>query len=127
MDTERVLVPSEGHLDAATGFVGFRLLDETVGGALLEKEVMEYREMIEGNLTASTNCLDLRMALRMYHFFAAAQEKLARSLGEAARRAWLIAVSCFGQMGVVGDEVMLILIAVFLKITGGMGSWGILD
>jgi len=66
-----VLALSKGHLDAATGFVGFRLVDGTAGGAVPEKEVKEYREMIEGKLTASTNCLDLRVALRMCHIFAA--------------------------------------------------------
>jgi hypothetical protein len=33
-----------------------------------------YREMIEGKLTASTDCLGLRMALRMCHLFTAEKE-----------------------------------------------------
>jgi hypothetical protein len=39
MDRERVLVPSEGDLDATTGFVGSRFVEETAGGTVLEKEV----------------------------------------------------------------------------------------
>ena len=37
------------------------------------------------------------------------------------RIAWLIAVSCYGQSGVAGNEVMLVLIAVLLKGAGGIG------
>lgn len=80
-DMKRVLVPSEGHLDAATGFVVFRLLQETKGEQVLEKEIKEYGEMMEGKLTASTDCLDLGMALWMCHFFAE-KEEWAKKLGE---------------------------------------------
>jgi hypothetical protein len=41
-DMKKVLVPSEGHLDAATGFVVFSLLQEQAGGVALEQEIEEY-------------------------------------------------------------------------------------
>jgi hypothetical protein len=81
MDMNKVLVPSEGHLDAATGFVVFRLLQEKQGGSVLKKEIEEYQEMMNGKLTASTDCLDLGMALWMCHFFSG-EESWARMLGD---------------------------------------------
>ena len=41
-DMKKVLVPSEGHLDAATGFVVFRLLQEQAKRMVLEEEIEEY-------------------------------------------------------------------------------------
>jgi hypothetical protein len=82
-DMKRVLVSSEGHLDAATGFVVFKLLQEGKGEEVLRDEVEEYRELMmrEGKLTASTDALDLGMALWMCHFFAE-EEEWAKNLGE---------------------------------------------
>jgi hypothetical protein len=83
MDMKHVLVPSEGHLDAATGFVVFRLLQERAGNEVLRKEIEDYRELMmrEGNLTASTDMLDLGMALWICHFFAG-EEEWATELGK---------------------------------------------
>lgn len=96
MDGKKVLVPSEGHLDAATGYVVYRLLQETWkefeqrrlkvneahdGQAVetspgeaastppLSKEIDEYRQLMHrsGKLTASRDSLDLGMALWMCH------------------------------------------------------------
>jgi hypothetical protein len=69
-DMKRVLVPSEGHLDAATGYVVYRLL-QGGNGDVLGTEIEDYREIMEkeGKLTASTDTLDLGMALWMCHFF----------------------------------------------------------
>lgn len=75
-DMKTVLVPSEGHLDAATGFVVYRLLRQTAGklGApsdVLEDEIADYRKLMsrEGKLEASHDPLDLGMGLWMGHFF----------------------------------------------------------
>lgn len=91
MDGRTVLVPSEGHLDAATGFVVYRLLQQTaerfgVGEKVLEGEIEEYREIMsrEGKLTASSDTLDLGMGLWMCHFFRG--EEWARRLGEESVR-----------------------------------------
>jgi hypothetical protein len=80
-DMKRVLVPSEGHLDAATGYVVFRLLQDIAGEKVLEGEIGEYKELMEGKLTASSDCLDLGMALWMCHFFKE-DEEWAKTLGE---------------------------------------------
>ncbi len=79
---ERVIVPSEGHLDAATGFVVFRLLQEFAGKEVLGEEIGEYRELMmrPGKLSASTDMLDLGMALWVCHFFAG-EEEWATELG----------------------------------------------
>jgi hypothetical protein len=86
VDGETVLVGSEGHLDAATGFVVYRLLQgnaERFGmGKVFEREIEEYREVMgrEGKLVASKDVLDLGMGLWMCHFFKG--EEWARKLGE---------------------------------------------
>jgi hypothetical protein len=82
VDMKKVLVLSEGHLDAATGFVVFRLLQERAGKAVLEEEIEEYKELMmrEGKLSASTDMLDLGMALWICHFFAG-EEEWATELG----------------------------------------------
>jgi hypothetical protein len=82
MDMERVLVPSEGYLDAATGFVVFKLLQERDGKEVLEQEVEDYKELMmrDGKLTASTDMLDLGMELWMCHFFTG--EEWATELGK---------------------------------------------
>jgi len=75
-DMKTVLVPSEGHLDAATGFVVYRLLQQTAGShdghsSVLETEIADYRQLMsrEGKLKASRDPLDLGMGLWMCHFF----------------------------------------------------------
>jgi hypothetical protein len=99
MDMKKVLVPSEGHLDAATGFVVFRLLQECAGKEILGEEIEEYRELMmrEGKLTASTDTLDLGMALWICHFFAG-EEEWATELGKkclvnASKPCFLLAIS----------------------------------
>ncbi|TPX08695.1 uncharacterized protein E0L32_009884 [Thyridium curvatum] len=90
MDMEDVLVPSEGHLDAATGYVVYRLLQHTAqiqsGGqaTVLKREIDEYSEIMhrEGKLTPSGDTLDLGMGLWMCHFFKG--EGWADGLGEKA-------------------------------------------
>jgi hypothetical protein len=75
-DKKTVLVPSEGHLDAATGFVVYRLLQQTAGNQdrpsqVLQTEIADYRQLMsrEGKLEASHDPLDLGMGLWMCHFF----------------------------------------------------------
>jgi hypothetical protein len=75
-DMDTVLVPSEGSLDAATGFVVYRLLQRTAEhlhgppGALAS-EIADYRQLMhrKGRLHASRDPLDLGMGLWMCHFF----------------------------------------------------------
>ncbi|KAL2140582.1 hypothetical protein VTI28DRAFT_3592 [Corynascus sepedonium] len=78
-DMDTVLVPSEGHLDAATGFVVYRLLQQTAErldgtssslGALT-REIDDYKRLMSrgGKMTASRDPLDLGMGLWMCHFF----------------------------------------------------------
>ncbi|KAK3333516.1 hypothetical protein B0T19DRAFT_399191 [Cercophora scortea] len=75
-DMQHVLVPSEGHLDAATGFVVYRLLQATAehfeaGSTVLEAEIAEYQQLMNrrGKLQVSSDLLDLGMGLWMCHFF----------------------------------------------------------
>lgn len=85
-DMKTVLVPSEGRLDAATGFVVYRLLQQTAGdldrpSQALQTEIADYRQLMsrEGKLKASHDPLDLGMGLWMCHFFR--DEDWARELG----------------------------------------------
>ncbi|KAL2022561.1 hypothetical protein VTK56DRAFT_5168 [Thermocarpiscus australiensis] len=75
-DMERVLVPSEGHLDAATGFVVYRLLQRTAEqlegiSGTLGSEISDYQELMSrgDKLSVSRDPLDLGMGLWMCHFF----------------------------------------------------------
>lgn len=76
-DMADALVPSEGHLDAATGFVVYRLLQRTAEhlhgptGGTLTTEIADYRQLMSrgGRLHASRDPLDLGMGLWMCHFF----------------------------------------------------------
>ncbi|SPQ22751.1 4b6cdb7d-8597-4216-a295-16a73a7a4be1 [Thermothielavioides terrestris] len=79
-DMDTVLVPSEGHLDAATGYVVYRLLQRTaehMHGAPpgtpgpLSGEIADYRRLMGrgGKMHASRDPLDLGMGLWMCHFF----------------------------------------------------------
>jgi hypothetical protein len=76
-DMNSVLVPSEGHLDAATGFVVCRVLQRTAerlpGGPsdVVSSEIADYRQLMNrsGRMHASRDPLDLGMGLWMCHFF----------------------------------------------------------
>ncbi|MFX9551973.1 hypothetical protein ABTO49_20480, partial [Acinetobacter baumannii] len=69
----------EGHLDAATGFVVFRLLQRTAqrfgrddgSDGVLAKEIDEYRTLMRrrGSLRPQADTLDLGMGLWICHFF----------------------------------------------------------
>ncbi|KAK3295524.1 PrpF protein-domain-containing protein [Chaetomium fimeti] len=85
-DMSTVLVPSEGHLDAATGFVVYRLLQRTAEhmhgpSGVLSSEIDDYKGLMQrgGKLDASRDPLDLGMGLWMCHFFR--QEEWAVRLG----------------------------------------------
>ena len=69
-DMKTVLVPSEGHLDAATGYVICRLLQDTAarhghGENLLQKEIEDYSNIMgrKENIRPSGDPLDLGMGL----------------------------------------------------------------
>lgn len=90
MDLKSVLVPTEGHLDAATGYVVYSLLRRTaedfgedVTRGVLDEEIADYKEIMgrEGKLSVSSDPLDLGMGLWMCHFFRG-KEAWARKLGE---------------------------------------------
>jgi hypothetical protein len=82
-DMDTVLVGSEGHLDAATGFVVYRLLQRTEeehlahggGGSppdgTLSDEIADYKRLMSrsGKMHANRDPLDLGMGLWMCHFF----------------------------------------------------------
>lgn len=96
MDMKTVLVPSEGHLDAATGFVIYRILQQTAAKTgrrdnLLQQEIEDYSQIMhrEGKLTPSSDTLDLGMGLWMCHFHK--DEPWASRLGDQAIRvAWKV-------------------------------------
>ncbi|KAM0558001.1 hypothetical protein ACHAPJ_005168 [Fusarium lateritium] len=75
MDMKKVLVPTEGHLDAATGFVICRMLQETAAkqgekDQLLKQEISDYEKVMNrgGSLYPSGDPLDLGMGLWICHF-----------------------------------------------------------
>jgi hypothetical protein len=75
-DMQHVLVPSEGHLDAATGFVIFRIVQETAAQQgdkehLLRDEISDYHQIMsrKGAMAPSGDMLDLGMGLWICHFF----------------------------------------------------------
>lgn len=75
-EMKEVLVPSEGHLDAATGFVVYRLLQRTAEHmhgppGTLSNEIADYRLLMSRaeRLRPSRDPLDLGMGLWMCHFF----------------------------------------------------------
>jgi hypothetical protein len=84
-DRSRVLVASQGHLDATTGFVVCRLLQATSKEPhILEEEIADYRKIMElgDSLEASNDTLDIGMALWVAHWYAGAEawaETLARN------------------------------------------------
>ncbi|KID97180.1 hypothetical protein MAJ_06790, partial [Metarhizium majus ARSEF 297] len=75
-DMKQVLVPSEGHLDAATGFAVYRLLQQTAGlygkgdEVSLRAEIADYSAMMmrPGKLAPTSDSLDLGMGLWMCQF-----------------------------------------------------------
>lgn len=83
----RVLVGSEGRLDAATGYVVYLLLARTakdmeLGEGVLEEEIAEYQALMgrHGGVSASRDVLDLGMGLWMAS--GCREEEWARRLGE---------------------------------------------
>jgi hypothetical protein len=74
-DMQKVLVPSEGHLDAATGFVVYQMLQETAvkqgeKDQQLKQEIGEYEKLMKRiPLTPSKDALDLGMGLWISHFY----------------------------------------------------------
>ncbi|KAM5348450.1 hypothetical protein ACJ41O_008274 [Fusarium nematophilum] len=61
VDARKVLVPSEGHLDAATGFAVYRML----------QEISDYEQVMgrKGAMSPSGDPLDLGMGLWICHFY----------------------------------------------------------
>ncbi|PKS05951.1 hypothetical protein jhhlp_007784 [Lomentospora prolificans] len=90
-DLRRVLVGSEGHLDAATGYVVYSLLQRTASRLnysfvphSLATEIDEYWQIMNRNdqrtISPSSDALDLGMGLWMCHL--AGNELWAKTLGE---------------------------------------------
>lgn len=76
IDMKDVLVASEGHLDATTGFVIFRLLQETAvnqgrQAKLLQQEIDDYDKIMgrKENIRPSGDLLDLGMGLWIAHIY----------------------------------------------------------
>lgn len=77
MDMSRPLVASQGHLDATTGFVVFRLLQAAAKERrVLAEEIADYKKVmsLRDSLNASNDTLDLGMALWIAHWFAGSEE-----------------------------------------------------
>ena len=74
VDLRRAVVPSEGNLDPIDGYVVFSLLqrDNAENTRVLEREVGEYRRMLEAKWRryVSDDPLDLGMTLWTAHWFA---------------------------------------------------------
>lgn len=74
-DMKTILVPSEGHLDAATGYAIYRMLQDTAHiherrNELLRPEIEDYSQLMGSKpLTPSGDLLDLGMGLWITHFF----------------------------------------------------------
>ncbi|RFU79262.1 hypothetical protein TARUN_2974 [Trichoderma arundinaceum] len=76
MDTKSVLVPTEGHLDAATGYVIYKLLQSTAvkqghRNHVLRQEIDDYWNLMtrKGSLSVGSDLLDLGMGLWMCHIW----------------------------------------------------------
>ncbi|PTB58205.1 hypothetical protein M431DRAFT_110430 [Trichoderma harzianum CBS 226.95] len=76
MDMKSVLVPSEGHLDAATGYVVYKLMQTTASkqghrNGVLQQEINDYWNLMsrKGSLSPGTDMLDLGMGLWMCHIW----------------------------------------------------------
>ncbi|SPO01456.1 uncharacterized protein DNG_04129 [Cephalotrichum gorgonifer] len=135
MDMRLALVPSEGHLDGATGYVIYGLLQRTAAHfdssspRVLEAELKDYSEIMgrEGGrgLTASTDSLDLGMGLWMCHLARGepwadrlgaesmymALKALGRDRGPPSRRlafrefGLCLGARCYGAEGLVAQGV----------------------
>jgi hypothetical protein len=98
IDMSRPLVNSKGHLDDATGFAVFQLLQNTARefgqqDVSLDKEINQYKRMMdhEGHIHASTDMLDLGMSLWVSHLDkdAAWSRELSNDALSVARRVFL--------------------------------------
>ncbi|KAM0477558.1 hypothetical protein ACHAPX_005871 [Trichoderma viride] len=76
-DMKSVLVQSEGHLDAATGYVIYKLLQSTAAkqghrNGVLAQEISDYWNLMtrKGSLSPGNDFLDLGMGLWMCHIWA---------------------------------------------------------
>lgn len=74
VDMNEILVPTQGRLDAATGYVIYRILQDTEamfdrGPMLLEREIEDYSVLTADTreLTPTTDFLDLGMSLWLCH------------------------------------------------------------
>ncbi|KFZ08817.1 hypothetical protein V502_09131 [Pseudogymnoascus sp. VKM F-4520 (FW-2644)] len=84
MDMSRPLVPSQGRLDATTGFVVYRLLQAAAKEPrVLETEIEDYQKVmrLRDSVDATHDTLDLGMALWIAHWYAG-QDQWADQLGE---------------------------------------------
>ena len=91
MDMSRPLVPSQGRLDATTGFVVYRLLQAAAKEPrVLETEIEDYQKVmrLRDSFDATHDTLDLGMALWIAHWYAG-EDQWADQLGENC----LIAIS----------------------------------
>lgn len=96
-DLRRVLVPSEGNLDPIDGYVMLNLLQQTAGGKVLEKEISEYKKILDTKWRryVSTDPLDLGMTLWTAHWFDK-QEEWATTLTERAFACLCISLPSWG-------------------------------
>jgi len=71
MDLSKPLVHSEGNLDPIDGYVIFKLLQRTAGTNVLEREISEYKKILETKWRryVSDDPLDLGMTLWTAHWF----------------------------------------------------------
>ncbi|RGP60428.1 l-ascorbic acid binding [Fusarium longipes] len=92
-DMQKVLVPNEGHLDAVTGFVIYRMLQETAvkqgeKDQQLKKEISDYEKLMKrAPLSPSSDALDLGMGLWISHFYHGeewSQSYIHKALGTAS-------------------------------------------
>ncbi|KAK3940522.1 hypothetical protein QBC46DRAFT_385225 [Diplogelasinospora grovesii] len=99
-DLKTVLVPREGHLDAATGYVVYKLLQRTAKQfseeETLDAEIADYRSIMDSGdkLRPSGDALDLGMCLWMCHFFRD-EEEWARELGNQSLAVARVVLSGF--------------------------------
>jgi hypothetical protein len=93
MDLSMPLVPSEGNLDPIDGYVMYRLLQKTGGTNVLEKEISEYKKILETKWRqyVSDDPLDLGMTLWTGHWLNK-EEEWATALTE---RAFACLCRCF--------------------------------
>jgi hypothetical protein len=75
-DLSRVLVTSEGNLDPIDGYVILKLLQKTAGEKVLEKEISEYKKILDRKWRQyeSDDPLDLGMTLWTTHWFEKEEE-----------------------------------------------------